>query len=154
MKITILAIGKIKERWLQAGIAEYRKRLERFADLEVIELPDAPDNHSVAEACRLEGERLLQKLPANGYKVALDLHGEAPDSLELSARLEKWFERGGSHVVFVIAGSNGFAPGIVEQMDTGLSLSRLTFPHQLTRLILLEQLFRAFKISRNETYHK
>lgn len=154
MRITVLAVGKVKERWLKDGLAEYSKRLSRFVRLNIIEVADAPDNRSVEDACKKEAERLLAKLPTDGYKVALDLGGQQPDSLAFSALTEDWMERGGSHLIFLIAGSNGFAPEVLQQIDARLSLSNLTFPHQIARLLLLEQLFRAFKISNNETYHK
>lgn len=154
MKLTVLAVGKIKEKWLKEGCEEYSKRLSRFAKFNLIEVADAPDNRSAVEARHIEAERILRKLPSTGYKVALDLAGEAPDSLKLAADLNDWFVQGGSEVTIVIGGSNGFAPNVLAKMDTRIRLSNLTFPHQLVRVILLEQLFRSFKISHNEPYHK
>lgn len=154
MKIRFLTVGKLKEKWLKDGFAEYRKRISRFAAVEVIEVPDVPDQQSAEAAVRQEGEALLRQWPADGMVVAVDLHGRAYDSEAFAVQLERWLEQGGSHLTFVIAGSNGFSPAVLARAGARISLSPLTFPHQLTRLILAEQVFRACKINRNETYHK
>lgn len=154
MRIDLIAVGKLKEKWLKDGFDEYAKRIRRFADLRVIELVSAPDDLSPELAMDAEGKRILQKLPASGFKVAVDLHGRRFASEGFAKALDDWFVKGGSRIVFVIAGSNGFSPEVLAKMDTGVCLSELTFPHQLARILLAEQIFRAFKINKGETYHK
>ncbi len=154
MKIGILAVGKVKEQWLKAAVAEYQKRISRFADVTIVEVPDAPEQVSLAKSLRQEGEALLKRWPGSGMTVALDVHGRRLDSPGLAVEQQKWLELGGSQLTYVIAGSNGFDPAVLEKVQARLSLSDLTFPHQLSRLILLEQIFRSFKINNGETYHK
>lgn len=154
MKIRFLTVGKLKEKWLKDGFAEYSKRIGRFAEVEVIEVADVSDQQSAEAAVRQEGEGLLRQWPADGLAVAVDLHGRSCGSEAFADQLARWLEQGGSRLTFVIAGSNGFSEAVLARADARLSLSPLTFPHQLTRLILAEQVFRAFKINRNETYHK
>ncbi len=153
MLVRLITTGKIKEKWLQAGIAEYSKRISSYFKLEIIEVKDAPDETPEARAKSEEGERLLAQIKS-GYVVALDLAGEALDSPEFAASLEKWLELGGATVNFVIAGSRGFAPEVLARVNARISMSRMTFPHQLARLIFLEQLYRACKILKGEKYHK
>ena len=154
MQIEFLCVGKMRESWLQAGFAEYQKRLSRYAKVVVTEVPDAPDNLSAAIAMKKEAALLEKKLSKSGYKVALDLQGKLYDSLEFARKLDTWQLKGGGKITFVIAGSNGFAPQILGRMHERVCLSPLTFPHQLTRIILAEQIFRGFKILRGERYHK
>lgn len=159
MKITVIAVGKIKEKYLKDGINEYAKRLSRFCNLELIEVNDeqAPDNIGVMQELQIkkkEGERILRKVKEGSLLVVLDVKGEKPGSKELSDRLNSFFVSGKSHITFVIGGSLGVDSEILKAADLRLSLSELTFPHQLARLILLEQLYRSFKIINGETYHK
>lgn len=154
MKIRILAVGKIKDKWLLAGIAEYRKRISRFADLDIREVADSPDQDGAKVALSQEAARLLSKIDASDYVVLIDLHGIEVDSNEFAVNLTAWQEHSGGRVLFVIGGSNGFDPRVIERAQKRISLSELTFPHQMVRLILAEQIYRAYKISAGETYHK
>lgn len=154
MRLIILSPGKIREKWLQAGIDEYVKRLSRFTQVEFQIVDDVPDSWPVEKARDEEGRRLLARLRPQAFVVVLDLSGVQPDSPELARLLPDWLSRGGSEVVFVIGGSNGLAPSVIQRAQASLCLSRLTFTHQMSRLILLEQCYRAFKISAGEPYHK
>ncbi|NLL65277.1 MAG: 23S rRNA (pseudouridine(1915)-N(3))-methyltransferase RlmH [Clostridiaceae bacterium] len=154
MQIQFLCVGKMREKWLQVGFAEYKKRLSRFATISVLEVADSPDHFNPAVAVAKEAELLRKRLPKSGFKVALDLHGKAFSSLEFAKQLSDWQIKGGGKITFVIAGSNGYEQDFLDLMDERISLSPLTFPHQLTRLILAEQIFRGFKILNNERYHK
>lgn len=154
MKLKILAVGKMKEKWLQAAVTEYKKRLSRFVDIEITEVADSPDNNSEQLAMRQEGERLLAKINPSDYVVLVDLHGHEEDSIGFSQRVINWQERSGGRLLLVIAGSQGFDPAVRERAQDAICLSKLTFPHQLVRVLLLEQLFRAYKIANNENYHK
>lgn len=159
MHILIVAVGRIKERYLKEGIAEYEKRLVPYCRLETREVPEErlPERATAAEedlVRRKEGERILALLPPDTYTIALDIKGQALDSLELAAHLDRLGLTGRSGINFVIGGSLGLSGDVLNRADFRLSFSRLTFPHQLMRLILLEQLYRACKISRGEPYHK
>jgi len=154
MKISILAVGKIKEDWLKKGIAEYQKRISKFCEVEIIEIPDASEGDSIEKAMAEEGKRMLLRLKEQEVIVALDLKGESLDSLQFSDRLVHWLDKGGARMTIMIAGSNGYMPEVLEKATDRICLSRMTFPHQMTRLILLEQIFRAFKIAKGEKYHK
>ena len=159
MKITLLTVGKVKEKYLRDGIAEYGKRLGKYCRLEIVEVADerTPDGASVAEEeqiRRTEGERLLRGIRETDYVIALAIDGTMLDSVELSDKLEKLGIQGESSVVFVIGGSLGLSEEVLRRADYRLSFSRMTFPHQLMRLILLEQIYRGFRIMRGEPYHK
>lgn len=159
MKITVLAVGKIKEKYFTGAIEEYAKRLSRYCRLEILEVPDEKTPDGAGEMLELqirekEGLRLLQKIPDHAFVVALAIEGKALDSEELAARMERWNVDGISHVVFVIGGSLGLSPSVLERADYKLSFSRMTFPHQLMRVILLEQVYRSFRIRNHEPYHK
>ena len=154
MRLRIVAAGKIREKWLSDGIAEYKKRLEKYCDVEMIEVPDAPDSLPIETALRREGEKILGAIRDGAYVVAMDLHGQLLDSIEFSRELIRSLEKGGASVTFVIAGSNGFDPQVLARADKRICLSPMTFTHQMTRLILLEQCYRAFKIRGGESYHK
>lgn len=159
MKISIIAIGKIKERYLKDGIAEYSKRLSRFCDLQITEVADepAPENLSAAREEQIksrEASRVLDKMRDGDYLIVLDIKGMKKSSEEFAAVLKNCMMSGNSSITFVIGGSLGLAPELVKNADMRLSLSDMTFPHQLTRLILLEQIYRAFKIINGEPYHK
>ncbi len=159
MKITILTVGKIKEKYLRDGIAEYAKRLGRYCKLEIIEVADekTPDNASLAQEQQikeLEGKRLLRYIKDGDYVTALAINGKMLDSVELSRELDHLAVQGQSSLIYVIGGSLGLSEEVLSRADYKLSFSRMTFPHQLMRMILLEQLYRSFRISKGEPYHK
>ncbi len=158
-RITILTVGKIKEKYLRDGIAEYSKRLGKYCRLEIVEVTDecTPDRASAAEEGqikRVEGERLLRCIRDTDYVIALAIDGTMLDSVELSGKIEKLGVQGINSLVFVIGGSLGLSDEVLRRADYRLSFSRMTFPHQLMRLILLEQIYRGFRIMRGEPYHK
>lgn len=159
MRITVVSVGKVKEAFLKEGVDEYTKRLRPYASLRLIEVPDepVPDRLSVREAEQIkekEGRRLLERLRPDDYVIALALDGAMWSSEELAAELARLATYGKSQVAFVIGGTLGLSPSVLKRADARLSLSRMTFPHQLVRLILLEQLYRAFKIQCGEPYHR
>lgn len=159
MKITILCVGKIKEKYLTAGIEEYAKRLSRYCKLEILQVPDekTPDKASIALETQIkvaEGERLLKNMKESSYVIALALDGSMPDSVELANKLEALGVQGNSHITFVIGGSLGLSDAVLARADEKMSFSRLTFPHQLMRMLLLEQIYRGFRIMNHEPYHK
>ncbi len=159
MKITLLTVGKIKEKYLQDGIAEYAKRLSRYCRLEITEVADerTPDGASAAEEeqiRRTEGGRLLRMIRDADYVIALAIDGKPEDSEAFAEQLRLLGVRGESSIVFVIGGSLGLSDEVLARADYRLSFSRMTFPHQLMRMILLEQIYRAFRIMRGEPYHK
>lgn len=157
MKITLIGPGRIREKWLAEGIVEYVKRLSRYAAVEIIEVADLPDTLPVDRVLAQEGEailKVLSRIRPQSTIIALDLSARPTDSVQLAQKMGEWLERGGSEVVFLIGGSNGLHPSVLAQAQDRLSLSAMTFTHQLTRLILLEQCYRAFRIRSNEPYHK
>ncbi len=158
-RITIVSVGKIKEKYLQDAIAEYAKRLSRYEKLELIEVADekTPDQASELEEKAIkekEGKRILERLPKDAYVIALRIDGKMLSSTELAARVASLFVRGESHLCFVIGGSLGLSEEVLHAADEGLSFSRMTFPHQLMKVVLLEQLYRAERINHHEPYHK
>lgn len=159
MKVTILCVGKVKERYLTDGIREYAKRLSAWCTLDIVEVADEKTLEGAPEAeedavRRKEGQRLLAKIPDRAFVITLEIEGEMPDSVALSKKLQKLMTGGVSHFVFVIGGSLGLSPEVRKRSDYALSFSLMTFPHQLMRLILLEQIYRSFKIMNHEPYHK
>lgn len=159
MKITILCVGKIKESYLRDAIAEYSKRLSRYTELQIVEVADekTPDGASSAEEAKIrrtEGERLLKAMKPDAYHVALAIDGKSLSSEELSGKIEELCVGGVSHISFIIGGSLGLSDEVLKACDYRLSFSKMTFPHQLMRVILLEQIYRAFKIRSGEPYHK
>lgn len=159
MNISILVVGKLKEKYFKQGIAEYTKRLSPYTKITITEVPDekAPENLSAAEieqVKRSEGERLLKKLPDSAYAIALAIQGKQISSEEFATRIQDLATYGHSEIAFIIGGSNGLSDEVLSRADFQLSFSRFTFPHQLMRLILIEQIYRAFKIMRGEPYHK
>lgn len=159
MKITVVAVGKLKERYLKEGIAEYAKRLSRFCNLHIVEASDeqAPDSLSAAQEeqiKRKEAAGIMNKLKEGTFLIVLDVKGTRMTSEGFASALQNCFTSGRSNITFVIGGSLGLDSELLRKADLKLSLSDMTFPHQLTRLVLLEQLFRAFKILNGETYHK
>ena len=159
MKITILCVGKIKEKYFSMAIEEYVKRLSRYCKLEIIEVPDekTDENASAAEENMVkakEGERILKNIKDTSYVIALAIDGKQLDSVELSEKIEKLGVQGVSHITFVIGGSLGLDERILQRADYKLSFSKLTFPHQLMRVVLLEQVYRSYRIMNGEPYHK
>ena len=158
MRITIAAVGKIKEAYLASGIAEYAKRLAPFCRLDIAEVPEerVPGNPSPAEktkALTQEGERLLRHVRQDSFVFVLDVVGPMLSSEAFAARLATLALAGRSDLTFVIGGPFGLGSNLLARADERLSLSRMTFTHQMTRLIMLEQIYRAFKINRGEPYH-
>lgn len=159
MTITILAVGKIKEKYLEAAIREYGKRLGRYCRLEIVEVPDeqTPDGASPAQELQIrqkEGQRLLERIRENAYVIALAIEGKKCTSEGFAGHIETLTVQGKSNLVFVIGGSLGLDPAVLKRANELLSFSDMTFPHQLMRVILLEQIYRCFRIIRHEPYHK
>ena len=159
MQIQIIAAGKLKEKYLVQGIAEYAKRLSAYARLEIREVADekAPDQLSPAEEERIkaaEGERILALIKPDAYVIALAIEGQLWTSEQLAAHLNELAAYGRSRVCFLIGGSLGLADTVLRRADLKLSFGRITLPHQLIRLVLTEQIYRAFKIMRGEPYHR
>lgn len=159
MEIRILSVGKIKEKYLTAGIQEYAKRLSRYCKLNFIQVPDekTPDKASDSlnnQIKNTEGERLFKNIREQDYVIALALDGKMLDSVELSKKLGQLGVEGKSSIVFVIGGSLGLSDQVLNRADFKLSFSRMTFPHQLMQMILLEQIYRGYRILNNEPYHK
>lgn len=159
MKITILAVGKIKEKYFTAAIQEYAKRLSRYCKLEILEVADekTPDQASEHEEDLIrakEGERLRRYIRDGGYVIALAIDGRQTTSEGFADKLQKLCVSGKSHIVFVIGGSIGLDQRILQEAEERLSFSQMTFPHQLMRVVLLEQIYRGFRIINGEPYHK
>lgn len=159
MKITILCVGKIKEKFYRDAIAEYEKRLSRYCRLEIIEVADekTPDNASDPAERQIkqrEAERMAKYLKEGAFVCALAIDGKQLDSVELSAKIEQLGTSGMSHIIFMIGGSLGMSEELLQRADMKLSFSKMTFPHQLMRVILLEQVYRAYRIMNHEPYHK
>ena len=159
MKIRIIAIGKIKEQYLKMGIDEYLKRLKAYATMEIVEVNDEPvndnpSNSQIEMVKNKEGEKVLKLLKEGDYVINLDLNQKQYTSEEFAKFIEDKMVLGGSYITFVIGGSYGLSDTLKKRGNASISLSNMTFLHQMTRLILLEQIYRAFKINRNETYHK
>lgn len=159
MNIQILCIGTLKEKYLREGVAEYVKRLGGYCRLTVKELPEEklPLNASPAQirqAIDREGERLLRELPKAAALICLCVEGRGMDSVAFAGSLERWTVEGGGTITFVIGGSDGLSEELKRRATAKLSFSEMTFPHQLMRLILVEQIYRGFRILKNEPYHK
>lgn len=159
MQITILTVGKLKEKYLKDGIGEYLKRLQSYAKVEVIEVADEKEPYNPSPADELlvkakECERIKAKLKEGTFLIALAIDGEELSSPALAQKIEKLTVQGHSHITFLIGGSLGLDQSLLDMADYKLSFSKLTFPHQLMRLILLEQIYRSFRIIKNEPYHK
>ena len=159
MKIRILTVGRLKEKYLVAGIREYAKRLSGYAKVEMIEVADEaiPDRASENVETMIkekEAARLLDKIKQDDYVILLDLHGQQMDSVRFARHIENCMIQGKSTIDFVIGGSLGLGNSLLERADYRLCFSLMTFPHQLMKLILVEQIYRCFKIIKNETYHK
>lgn len=158
MKISVICVGKIKEKYFIDAINEYAKRLSKYINLNIIEVNDekCPESLSEAEEENVkiaEGSRILNKIK-DGYVVALAIDGKQMKSEELSAFISDKMVRGVSHIYFIIGGSLGLSNEVLNTADFKLSFSKMTFPHQLMRVVLLEQIYRAERIMKNEPYHK
>lgn len=159
MNILIVTVGKLKEKYLKQGIDEFVKRMSGYAKLEIVEVADekAPEELSVAEMEQVkqkEGERILSKISQDTHVIALAINGKMKSSEELAEDLDKLATYGKSKIAFVIGGSLGLSDEVLKRANEKLSFSKMTFPHQLMRLILVEQIYRAFRINRGEPYHK
>lgn len=159
MKITLITVGKIKERYIKEAIAEYSKRLSRYCKLEILETADEKTPEDAGEALEesireKEGKRILKLVKDDAYVITLEINGRMLDSIELSERIEELGVRGTSHITFIIGGSIGLSEEVCARSDYALSFSKMTFPHQLMRVILLEQIYRSFRIIHGEPYHK
>lgn len=159
MKITILSVGKIKEKFYTEAINEYSKRLSRYCKLEIVQVADekTAENCSDAEADMVkkkEGDRLLSKIPEDAYVITLEINGKQIDSVELAEKINQLGISGKSHIAFIIGGSLGLHKSVSDRADYKLSFSKMTFPHQLMRVILLEQIYRSYRIINHQPYHK
>ncbi|NRG43880.1 23S rRNA (pseudouridine(1915)-N(3))-methyltransferase RlmH [Bacillus sp. CRN 9] len=159
MNISIITVGKLKEKYLKQGIDEYLKRLSAYAKMDIIEVPDekAPEELSDTEMNMVkqkEGERILAKIHPDTHVIALAIEGKMKSSEELADTIDKLATYGKSKIAFIIGGSLGLSDDVLKRSNDKLSFSKMTFPHQLMKLILLEQVYRAFRINRGEPYHK
>ncbi|MGD9569406.1 MAG: 23S rRNA (pseudouridine(1915)-N(3))-methyltransferase RlmH [Sedimentibacter sp.] len=159
MKISIISVGKIKEKFFTDAINEYSKRLSKFCKLteEIIQDERADESYSQSEIEQVkikEGMKILNKIPKSSYVIVLDVKGKQLSSEELAEKIDTLGIDGKSDITFIIGGSNGLSQEVLDTADFSLSFSKMTFPHQLFKVILLEQIYRAFKINAGETYHK
>lgn len=159
MNISIISVGKLKEKYLKLAIEEYSKRLNRYCKLNIIEVPDekTPDNASEKEELQIkqkEGELILKNIKDNMFVVALDLNGNQLTSIDFSNFINDLGIKGESNLTFVIGGSLGLSPQVLDRSNYKLCFSKMTFPHQLFRVMLLEQIYRAYRIMKGEPYHK
>lgn len=159
MKITLITVGKLKEKYFTMAVEEYSKRLSRYVKLNIIEVADekTPDNASSVEEeniRRKEGERIIKSLKGDEYVITLEIEGKMLDSVELSEKINQTGVSGKGHIAFIIGGSLGLSGEVRNMSDFKLSFSKMTFPHQLMRVILLEQIYRSYRILGNEPYHK
>ena len=159
MKITLITVGKVKEKYFVMAIDEYKKRLSRYCKLDIIEVPDepTPDGASAAVEEQIkekEAERILKHVKEKDYVITLEILGRQLDSVELSKHIEQLGIMGKSELLFIIGGSLGLHTNVSKRADYKLSFSKMTFPHQLMRVILLEQIYRSFRVMNHEPYHK
>lgn len=159
MKVNIIAVGRIKEKYIEAGIKEFQKRLRNYCQLKIIEVPDEPapeglSKREMEQVKEKEGEKIISKIPKNSYIIPLVIEGKELNSEELAKKIDDLTIMGHSEITFIIGGSLGLSDEIISMGDFKLSFSKLTFPHQIMRFILLEQIYRSFKIIRGEPYHK
>lgn len=159
MKITVIAVGKIREKFYREAVAEYEKRLSRYCKLEIVQLEDecTPDKAGAAletEIKRKEAERIMKHIREDAYVVTLEIQGRMFDSEGFADRIEKLAIQGNSHIQFIIGGSLGLHEEVCKRADLAVSFSKMTFPHQMMRVILLEQIYRAYRIINGEPYHK
>ena len=153
MKINIISVGKIKESYFIDGIEEYKKRISKYANIELITVMDESNDLDDKTIKKKEAERLLSKIPSNSYTIVLDLKGKELDSIEFAKKMDD-ITSIASTINFIIGGSIGLDQSVIDKADYKLCFSKFTFPHKLMKLILLEQIYRSFKINNNESYHK
>lgn len=159
MKITLITVGKIKEKYLKDAIAEYSKRLSKYCKLEIVEVADEKTVENASETVEntirdKEAERILKYVKDDAYVITLEIGGKQLASEELAEKIEKLGVQGTSHIIFIIGGSIGLGKAVLDKSDYALSFSKMTFPHQLMRVILLEQVYRSYRIINGEPYHK
>lgn len=159
MEIKIIVVGKLKEKYLKDGIAEYLKRLKSYANLKIIEIKDEAASQTLSDAeieqiKVVEGKRIIEKLPDRARVIALDLKGKQLTSEDFAEEINETMTYGTSQIAYIIGGSHGLSQEVLQKTDLKISFGKMTYPHQLMRLILVEQIYRAFKIIRNEPYHK
>lgn len=159
LKITLIVVGKLKEKYLKEAAAEYEKRLSSLCVLKTIEiephkLPDNPNSTQISNALETEGDKILNFIPNGSYVIPMCIEGNQIDSIALSNKLESISISGHSNICFIIGGSYGLSDKIKNIANLKLSMSKMTFPHQLARIMLLEQIYRSFKILQGATYHK
>ncbi len=154
MKVTIIVVGSIKEKYLKDASSEYEKRLSKYCDLQIIELPDKAINKDEEKVKKQEGEEILKRIPANSYVICCDEHGQMLTSVEFAQKIDDIYSFKANNIVFIIGGSLGISKAVLAIADYKISFSKMTFLHQFARIILLEQVYRSFKILHNETYHK
>jgi len=159
MKITFITVGKLKEKYIKAAVDEYAKRLSKYVKLNIIEVADEPTREKLSIAdehiiLQQEGERILKCIKENGYIIATAIAGVQMDSVSFAKKIAKLSVDGYSHIYFIVGGSLGLCPNVLAKADFKMSFSLMTFPHQLMRVILAEQVYRAFRINSGEPYHK
>ena len=159
MKITVITVGKLKEKYLKDAIAEYTKRLSKYCKLEIIEVTDEKTPDSASETLETqirskEAERIMKYVKEDAYVITLEIAGKQLTSEELADKIEKLGIQGISHITFIIGGSIGLGKEVLNRSDYALSFSKMTFPHQLMRVVLLEQIYRSYRIINGEPYHK
>ena len=159
MKITVLTVGKIKEKFYTDAINEYKKRLSRYCKLDIIQVADEKTSQNCSDAesdiiKKKEADRIIRHIPDDSYVITLEVLEKQIDSLELSDKINKLGVQGISHIIFIIGGSLGLHKSVSDRADFKLSFSKMTFPHQLMRVILLEQIYRSYRIINNQPYHK
>lgn len=159
MKIRIIAVGKIKEKYIRDGVKEYIKRLSRYCSIEIIEVEDERTSANLTDREMniikgIEGKRVLSKIPPNSYIIPLVIEGKQMSSEELAGKMEDFMINGINDLTFIIGGSLGLSDDVIARSHFKLSFSKMTFPHQMMRMILLEQVYRGFRIIRGEPYHK
>lgn len=159
MKITMITVGKIKETYLKDAIAEYTKRLSKYCKLEIVEVadektPDQPSDVVESGIRDKEGERIIKHIKEEAYVISLEIKGKLLTSEELAKKIDTLGVQGTSHIIFIIGGSIGLSEAVMARSNYALSFSKMTFPHQLMRVILLEQIYRSYRIIKGEPYHK
>ena len=154
LKIVIISPGKVKEAWLKDALGEYQKRISRYCTLQLVAVADKADSLPVEQILKKEADHLLKRIRPQDWVIALDIKGQARTSEQLADQLMDWFVKGGSRIVFVIGGAHGLDESVLSRAHVRLSLSKMTWTHQMTRLLLVEQLYRAFRMIHGEPYHK
>lgn len=159
MKVSILTVGKLKEKFMKAAVEEYVKRLGSYCKLEIIEVADEKTVENASETVyeqirSKEGERLLKYMKSDAYVITLEIQGKLLSSQELAQHIDRLGVQGTSHIIFVIGGSLGLSQEVMKRSNLALSFSKMTFPHQLMRVVLVEQIYRSYRIINNQPYHK